>query len=408
LSDLRGHSAAVVPQPRSTYGMHVISSWSRCQTVFAGSGRKGIQGKKPKGLICKKLGDDLREERGPGILIDLALEDCDSETEKELPNLVIDGIRNLGEIQRLQLVFGYRFTLIGILTTFDDRWGRIGSTAYLERKLKQSDFIADDQRDSNEETPFGQQVQLCIDRADIIIDNSTHVTLAAFKDKVLRFVDLAAGEKPRSATNSEILMNMAFAASHSSKCLKRHVGAVVVDTDGNVVGVGYNENPLGTNPCVEEPEYSYQCYRDIVRNAHFGRLAERKVLCPVCGKPLVAIQGPPWRCQSCKDQEVKTNLEMYFFPERAMSWCTAVHAEVWAILSAGGRCRGGTLYSTTFPCFQCAEKITQVGIKEIVFTEPYPDPYSKQRLDLAGITLTQFEGVRSASFERMFSRIKPD
>jgi len=165
---------------------------------------------------------------------------------------------------------------------------------------------------------------------------------------------------------------------------------------------------LGTHPCVEEPEYQFQCYRDIVRNDHFKNLSERKVRCPVCAKPLPPIKGPPWRCPQCLKGGTKTNLERFFFPERAMSWCTAVHAEVCAILNAGRRCRNGLLYTTTFPCFQCAEKITQAGIGRIVFTEPYPDPYSKKRLELAGIKLTQFEGVRSSSFERIFSKVNPD
>jgi deoxycytidylate deaminase len=85
-----------------------------------------------------------------------------------------------------------------------------------------------------------------------------------------------------------------------------------------------------------------------------------------------------------------------------------VHAEVWAILAAGGRARGGVLYTTTFPCAQCAEKIIQAGIAKVVFTESYPDPYGAERLRLGQIELEQFEGVRSSSFERIFSRIKPD
>ena len=87
-----------------------------------------------------------------------------------------------------------------------------------------------------------------------------------------------------------------------------------------------------------------------------------------------------------------------------MSWCTAVHAEVSAVLAAGERARGGTLYTTTFPCFQCAEKITQVGIKTVYYSEAYPDPHSGKRLELSGIDLRQFEGVRSSSIERFFLR----
>jgi deoxycytidylate deaminase len=90
-----------------------------------------------------------------------------------------------------------------------------------------------------------------------------------------------------------------------------------------------------------------------------------------------------------------------------MTWCTAVHAEVAAILAAGHRARGTTLYTTTFPCFQCAEKLAQAGIAAIVFTEPYPDTQAADRLDLAKIKTARFEGVRSSRFHEIFSAVRP-
>lgn len=86
-----------------------------------------------------------------------------------------------------------------------------------------------------------------------------------------------------------------------------------------------------------------------------------------------------------------------------MSWCTAVHAEVSAVLAAGERARGGTLYATTFPCFQCAEKITQVGIKTVYYSEAYPDPHSGKRLELSRIELRQFEGLDPQASSDFFS-----
>jgi deoxycytidylate deaminase len=388
----------------------IRAEWKKRNSSKSKSSRKMSEkkpAKEPSRFDLQRLGDELRQKNKSGVLIERALETL-KEKGVDPKYIVFDGIRNLGEIERLRDIFGYKFSLIAVLSSNDDRWGRIGSAAYLDKGLTLSDFIQDDQRDSNEEVAWGQQVQLCIDRADILVDNSTTVTLPSFKTKVLEFVDLVAGKSIRSARMDEILMNIAFSASHSSKCLKRHVGAVIVDDFGRVVGVGYNENTLGTNPCVEEPQYGNQCYRDIVRNDHFKRLSVRQILCPVCASKLPEITGPPWRCPVCWGNGVKTNLEAFFFPDRAMNWCTAIHAEVWAILAAGDRGRGGILYTTTFPCFQCAEKITQAEIRKIIFTEPYPDPHSQKRLVLAKVELQQFEGVRSSSFERIFSRTKPD
>ncbi len=353
----------------------------------------------PQRFDLQKLGDKLRREQGLGVLIDLSLKEC-AETDKRI---VVDGIRNLGEIARLRDIFGYRFTLFSILSSPDARWSRI-SSKYTDNKLTRDDFDDDDERDRDEETMYGQQVELCLDKADILLNNQDAVSLSDYKKKILDYADLVLGTKRRGATQPEILMSMAFSSAHSSKCLKRHVGALVVDSRGQVVGVGYNENPIGTKPCVEEPTYDYKCYRDILRNKHFGDLANRGAKCPRCGEKLTLQNGPPWRCEACLAKGEKTNLESFFFPDRAMSWCTAIHAEVCAILAAAERARGGTLYTTTFPCFQCAEKITQVGIKTVYYSEAYPDPHSGKRLELSGIDLKQFEGVRSSSIERFFLR----
>ena len=353
----------------------------------------------------QNIGDQLRQDQGPSALINLAID----KLPKELPEkIVIDGIRNVGEIERLQEKFGYEFILIAVLSSSEARWERIKSVAYIDQGLSEEHFHQDDLRDRDEDIKWGQQVELCIDRADITIDNSDDVTLPRFKKRVLEFADLVTGVKPRPATQSEIWMHIAYASSHGSKCLKRHVGAVLISQAGDVVGTGYNENPRTTKPCAEEPDYHFQCYRDIVRNQHFASLNTNGVLCPKCGKPLEKIVGPPWVCKSCQERKEKTNLESFFFPDRAMNWCTAVHAEVWAIIAAGDRARGATLYSTTFPCMQCAEKLTQAGVVSVLYTEAYPDIHGLGRLKLAKVEVRRFEGVRSSAFERIFSGTRPN
>jgi cytidine deaminase len=52
-----------------------------------------------------------------------------------------------------------------------------------------------------------------------------------------------------------------------------------------------------------------------------------------------------------------------------------VHAEMEALLSCarlGVSTKGGTLYSTTFPCHNCAKHIVAAGIERVVYIEPYP------------------------------------
>lgn len=348
----------------------------------------------------QKLGDQMRADSGSSALVGLALDGLSPDQP-----VVVDGIRNLGEVAELRERYGYRFTLMAIMTSSDDRWDRIGHK-YTDDNRSREDFLQDDGRDRNEETKYGQQVELCVDASDVLIDNGKTVDPGRFKSKVVEFVDLVTGLAHRHPNQDEVHMNIAYGSSHSSKCIKRHVGAIVVDSRGEAVGVGYNENPLTTKPCIEEQEYGFRCYRDIVRDGHFSMLAQSGAKCPSCGQPIIAQPGPPWQCETCRTQTppIKTNLETLFFPDRAMNWCTAIHAEVWALNVAGDRARGGTLYTTTFPCFQCTERIIHAGIKKVCYTEAYADAAGEMRFELANVEQVQFEGVRSASFERIFTK----
>lgn len=53
----------------------------------------------------------------------------------------------------------------------------------------------------------------------------------------------------------------------------------------------------------------------------------------------------------------------------------AVHAEMDAILScarSGISISGAILYTTTFPCHNCARHIIAAGLRRVVYIEPYP------------------------------------
>jgi len=236
------------------------------------------------------------------------------------------------------------------------------------------------------------------------------------RTKLPEYIDLITGKKPRYARPGEIFMNLAYSAAHGSKCLKRQVGAVIAAAPpgemGEIIGQGFNENPAPTRPCVEEPEYGAdpvrgirgRCFRDIVRIDTFNAYAKSGLRCPVCSTTLTSPPSggrPLWKCPKCS-----TNTEQYFWPERAMTLCTAIHAEVAALAVAGRRCKEATLYTTTFPCFQCTEKIILAGIKSIVFNEPYPDVRAGQRIDIAGIELERFDGVRSRRFDEIFAKAR--
>jgi len=102
------------------------------------------------------LGNEKRREYR-GYWVDRALADVSASDQE----LVIDGIRNLGEIEALRDRFP-RFFVVAIHAGAAVRWERLRE-AY---DGSQKNFNRDDLRDWYEETPEGQQVEKCVLAAD--------------------------------------------------------------------------------------------------------------------------------------------------------------------------------------------------------------------------------------------------
>lgn len=151
----------------------------------------------------------------------------------------------------------------------------------------------------------------------------------------------------------EYFMAQAYIASLRSTCGSRRVGAVIVDSLESgyrrILATGYNGNPPGDKHCVDGG-------------------------CP--------------RFKARLDGKIKSGEYNDNFP------CFAFHAEANALFQMSQRgisTKDCILFSTAFPCRACSEKILGSGIKEIYYSEGYPDEYSKMYLNKYGIKHTKVE-----------------
>ncbi len=119
-------------------------------------------------------------------------------------------------------------------------------------------------------------------------------------------------------------IKIAYDVARRSTCIRkgRQIGTVIVNDRHEIVATGYNGNPRGMRHCEET-----------------GCVRER--------------QGIP----SGERAEV----------------CTAVHSEQNALIQAGTRSRGGTMYTLFNPCNTCAKMIANAGIVRVVYTLEYPE-----------------------------------
>lgn len=323
----------------------------------------------PKGRdTLQEYGNKLRSEKGSDFLASEAIKEI---KEDENSNWVIDSIKNHNEVKCFRERFS-NFYLIGIYADYETRWERLKMTYDENEKV----FKEHDKKDIGEDEEFGQHVRDCFNISDIIISNNINYhdgnkDQKQIEDTIKEYLKLINEPPSRPPKQEEAIMAMAYANSQRSSCNQRKVGAVIVDKNGNIFSSGYNEVPMGERPC----KHAYgTCYRKYVKNG-----IKQKYDIPA---------------EVLKDFK---NLDR----------CRALHAEENAIINVainGGSLalKGSTLYTTTYPCNLCANKIAQVGIKEIYYMEPYPQEEAKKILTDFKVKQTPFEGVSFKGYFKFF------
>jgi dCMP deaminase len=140
----------------------------------------------------------------------------------------------------------------------------------------------------------------------------------------------------------EYFMRIAFMAATRSTCVRRKVGAVIVK-DKRIVATGYNGPPRGALHCDQ-----VGCLRD-------------------------QLKVPPGERREL---------------------CRGLHAEQNAIIQAaynGTAINGSVIYVTTHPCSDCSKMIINAGIREIIFSEGYPDELSELMLIESDIETRKYD-----------------
>ncbi len=153
----------------------------------------------------------------------------------------------------------------------------------------------------------------------------------------------------------EYFLQMAELAATRSTCLRRHVGAILVQ-DRRVIATGYNGAPSGLKHCIETG-----CMRQQL-NIPSGQRYEI---------------------------------------------CRGNHAEQNAIINAayyGVSTKGATLYCTHQPCTICARMIINAGIRRVVHLGDFPDERAVQFLKEAEIEIVH---IPPEKIKAMVLRVPP-
>jgi len=330
--------------------------------------------------ILQDLGNYLREKNGNDYLIKSIFEENEDVFNNE--NVVIDGIKNLGEHEFLDRELN-NYYLININAPYEIRKRR-------QPDVSDNDFFFSDRRDAEEDMTFGQQVQRCVDQADLVLLNRYEGESGEkkFREKLLVYIKLLIENIPWIPTPEEMFMTSAYIISLKSRCIKRKVGAVIVKCE-NIIASGYNDVPL-TSPesnllyktCIEE--YGY-CYRDNVKGL---------------------FSAPEYKGETIDKRKAQETKDIF---NSHLDLCRAVHAEERSILQfaklGGMSLENSIMYVTSFPCQLCSKKIIESGIEEVIYCEPYPNKEGRELLIKANVILKEFEGVKAKSYFKLFKYI---
>jgi len=364
----------------STHGYQYISLSSFLKSDY----KKINKTKQPKRCELQDHGNQLRKNYGNDYLARLAHEHI-KKNGTNGTKWIVDSIRNPHEAEYLRSSIP-NFFLVGVYADLDIRFSRKKGD-YPDKNI----FMNDDKRDADEKIPNGQRVQICFKMSDIIILNNNHIMKGNQAEKELaaaveKYVKLIEKKEQYFPTEDETLMSIAYATSMRSTCLKRKVGAIIIDKSGTIHSSGYNEVPYSEETC----QHRFGgCYRDIKKKEILEKI-----------KPIVR-----------KDKE--KDIESTIGQIKYLDHCRALHAEENAIinivkLGTQQNLSSSTLYTTTYPCTLCANKIASIGIMKVVYLEPYPMEEAQEVLTKKKVVQAPFSGVLYNGYFKLFGRINHD
>ncbi len=308
-------------------------------------------------------GNEARQKAGRGDFV-AALGIC-SVYEKHINDKppkkvahIFDSIKHPDEVQTLRNVYGDGFYLIGIASSRSRRLKYLTDQKGI-RPEEAENLIA---RDESEEFEFGQHMREAFHLSDAFVN----IDAEDYEGQLARILDLIFGKPWLTPTKDEYAMFIAYAASLRSGDLSRQVGAVVTSSYNEIISTGANDVP-----CSGGGLYWADHQDKDKRDYKLGCDANEKRKDEIIVKIMKKFDDKGEEELLKEGKTLLRNTGVFDITE----YGRAVHAEMEAIIScarSGVSPRGGTLYSTTFPCHNCAKHIVASGISRVVFVEPYP------------------------------------
>jgi deoxycytidylate deaminase len=287
-------------------------------------------------------------------------------------------LKRTEEVDVLRRVYGPGFFLIGVYASERERRDYLMD----DFGMSESEALELIRKDEEDVHPFGQQTREAFHRADVFV----RLYRNGYKQQLKRFLELVFRHPYHTPTPDEHGMFLAFASSLRSAQLGRQVGAAILNSRGDTLAVGCNEVPRAGGG-------SYWPGDPDSRDHKIGRDSNDSRKDVIANDILDRLKIPA----ADRAGALRALHDSLLFD--ITEFGRAVHAEMDAILSCG-RCGispvGATLYTSTFPCHNCARHIIASGLQRVVFIEPYPKSQAGE-LHKDSIRLDHFVRIKNKS-----------
>ncbi|QWU98521.1 anti-phage dCTP deaminase [Francisella salimarina] len=327
--------------------------------------------------------------------------------------IVLDTIRNPYEAKYFKDRYA-SFYLVSINAPDSDR------KKYLQEKysFSYSDIEDMDIRESGERESkdkyselIAPNVKRCIEISDIHIFNPRNEpqNQNVLKAQLIWYLSLMKHPGLITPTPLERVMQLAYTAKMNSGCISRQVGAVITDSDYSIKAIGWNDVAKGQVPCnlrSLKGVTNHSCnttYSEYERN-NDNFLKEARFQLSQIEK--VSESG---RSFAYCFKSIQNKID----GQKNQVHTRSLHAEENAFLqlakygSVG--IEGGKLFTTASPCELCAKKAYQLGIKEVIYIDPYPGIAIQHILQIGQNppNLVQFRGAVGKGYHNLYEPLMP-
>ena len=376
--------------------------------------------------VMQTAGNSLREKFGGNYLTEKIVELISKfrtnnggyKDDVALPGrraYIIDSLKNQEELDLLRSIYGETLCVFGVFAPDGIRKNRLESDGVPPDQVKK---IID--RDQSEIATFGQNTRKLFVQADFFVCNDRKED--ELRSRIVRFLNIMFDTSVHTPTRAESAMYEASAAAANSACMSRQVGAAIVSKGGELIAVGWNDVPrFGGGLYSEDSRSVYDdTSKSIVDRDHRcfnwgGKICHNEnrrfsIIDAVVRK--ISDKGYIEKGITVADiKKILVGTEI----DSLIEFSRSIHAEMEAILSVAREGKhslaGATLYTSVYPCHNCARHIVASGIESVVYIEPYlkslaidlhNDVITEDPNDIGKVIFRQFDGVAPRNYLKLF------